>query len=176
VKFEILHRDVVYQGRAFDVARLRLRVPGGDQKHYDLVEHRDSISIIPLDGDGQVWFVRQYRVGVDGELLELPAGVLEPGERPESGAAREVREEVGMAAAELRLLGGFYLTPGYCNEFHSIFLATGLYSSPLAADPDEYLQIEKLPVAQAFQRAERGEFRDAKTMAALFLLKGALPG
>jgi len=81
-----------------------------------------------------------------------------------------------MAAAELRYLGGFYLTPGYCNEFHSIFLATGLYSAPLAADPDEYLQIEKLPVAQAFQRAEHGEFRDAKTMAALFLLKGALPG
>jgi len=101
---------------------------------------------------------------------------LEPGERPESGAAREVREEVGMAAAELRLLGGFYLTPGYCNEFHSIFLATGLYSSPLAADPDEYLQIEKISVANAYEMAAHGEFRDAKTMAALFLLKTIIPG
>jgi 8-oxo-dGTP pyrophosphatase MutT (NUDIX family) len=92
-------------------------------------------------------------------LLELPAGVAEPGEAPEISAQREIREETGMAAASIQRLGGFYLAPGYSTEFMHIFLATGLYSDPLPMDEDEILQIKKLTARQAYHLRKWRSFR-----------------
>lgn len=170
--FTIVQREKIYQGRAFGVERLHMRLPDGAVRPYDLVQHSGSVTIVPLDEHGNLLFVRQYRIGVGEELLELPAGVLNDNEDPRACAVREVREETGMAAGELRLLGDFYLAPGYSSERMYIYLATGLYPAPLEQDVDEFLQVQPIPASAALRLAQQGSLRDAKSLAALLL---ALP-
>ena len=169
MNFKILKRENTYQSRAFNIQKVDLHLPDDRTVTYDLVDHNDSISIVPLDQDGNIWFVRQYRLGPDEILLELPAGVLEDGEPPEEGASREIREEIGQSAGQLILLGDFYLAPGYASERMFVFLATQLAHAPLDADDDEFLQLEAIPASEALQMAREGHFHDAKTIASLFL-------
>ncbi|MFN7036539.1 MAG: NUDIX hydrolase [Bellilinea sp.] len=176
MNFAILQRETIYQGRAFGVEKVHLRLPDGAVRPYDLVQHSGSVTIVPLDARGNILFVKQYRIGVGEELLELPAGVLNDGEDPRECAAREIREETGMAAGELTLLGDFYLAPGYSSEHMFIFLASGLYPSPLEQDADEFLELVTLPAARALEMAHNGELRDAKSLAALMLAQKRLMG
>jgi len=166
---KILRSKNVYQGRAFDVEQVLINLPNGRQQTYDLVSHLPAVTLVPYDQDGNLWFVSQFRLGAMDELLELPAGVLEEGEAPESGAAREIREEIGKAAGELRKLGGFYMAPGYSSEFMHVFLATGLYDAPLAADADEFLKVRIIPVDEVYRMVRNNEISDGKTLSALLL-------
>ena len=171
MKFELLKSEITYKGRAFTVRQDLLRTPSGDTTNFDIIEHIGSIVLIPIDEKGQMYFVKQYRHAAGLDLLELPAGTLEPGEPPEEAAAREIREETGMAADHLKEIGSFYLAPGYSSELMHVFLATGLTHNPLAPDADEYLSVEKIPARKAIRLAESGEMQDAKTLAALLLAK-----
>ena len=173
---KILARKTTYQTRAFDIQAVELETPDGRRRTYDLVDHRDSISIVPLDPQGRILFVRQFRLGCAGPLLELPAGLLESGEDPHSGAARELREETGMAADEWVRLGEFYLAPGYANEKMTVFLARSLRPDALPADDDEFLELVALPAAEAYALARSGQIPDSKTLAALFLAEPFLKG
>jgi ADP-ribose pyrophosphatase len=172
--FEVLKSEVLMKGRAFCIRRDYLKTPDGRETKYDIIEHSGSVVIIPVDEKGNVLLVRQYRHATGGDLLELPAGTLDEDEDPEVCAAREIREETGMAAGKLTRLGDFYLAPGYSTEFMVVFLATGLSHDPLDADEDEFLSLEAIPIAEAIQMAERGEIPDAKSLAALFMAKPAL--
>ena len=172
--FTELGRERKYEGHAFNVAKVHLRLPDNRERVYDLVEHGDSITILPIDAENQVYFVRQHRIGAGGDLLELPAGVLDEGEIPLEAAQREIREEIGLAAGELRELGGFYLAPGYTDEYMTIFLARDLYHAPLDPDDDEFLNVEVMPLQEVYQKAFFGEIKDGKTLAALLLAKGIL--
>ena len=171
MKLKTLKSEKMYRGRAFDVRRDQVQLPQGKVTNLDIVEHVGAVTIVPVDTDGQMMFVRQYRHPIQGLLLELPAGTLEEGESPEVCAAREIREEIGMAAQNLQKIGEFYLAPGYSTEFMHIYLATGLSVSPLAQDPGEYIQVEKYPVKKVFQMAEQGEIIDCKTLAILTLAR-----
>ena len=167
--FTELNREKKYQGRVFDVASVQIRFPDGREKTYDLVEHGDSVTILPVDDDGNIYFVSQHRLGAAGTLLELPAGVLDPGESPLTSARRELREETGMDAREFTKLGGFYLAPGYSDEFMTVFLAAGLFDSPLDGDEDEMINLQLIPIRKAYQKASEGDIQDGKTLAALIL-------
>ena len=167
--FKTLTRRKKYQGRIFDVAEVRVRLPDGIERNYDLVEHGDSVTILPVDADGFIYFVTQHRVGSGAALMELPAGVLDEGEEPLTAARRELQEEIGMAAKEFQYLGGFYLAPGYTDEFMSVFLATDLVESILEPDEDEFIEVSRLSTSEVFRKAFRGDFADGKTLAALFL-------
>ena len=171
MKHEIQQREEMYHGRAFDVERLGLRLPDGRVRPFDLVRHNPSITVIPVTADGHFLFVRQFRIGVAGLLLDLPAGVLEKDEDPLEGARRELREETGMDASELREIGAAYLAAGYCDEFMHFFLARGLTPAPLDQDEDEFLTLESFSIQETFAMARRGEIADAKTLAALFLVE-----
>lgn len=171
MKFELLRSEKAYEGRAFSVRRDHLLTPSGNTVKYDIIEHIGSVNIVPVDENGQIYFVRQYRHAAEMDLLELPAGTLEPGEAPEEAAAREIREEIGMAAQNIKEIGSFYLAPGYSTELMHVFLATGLSHDPLDPDADEYLSVEKIPIEAALRLAESGQMQDAKSMAALFLAK-----
>ena len=167
--FKILDRESVYQGRAFKVQKVFLELPNQKQRYYDLVDHNDSVTILPIDKNGDVYFVTQYRLGSQSQLLELPAGVIEDNELPEVCAMRELQEEIGMAAEDLQLLGDFFLVPGYCNEHMYTYLATGLYPSTLAQDADEFLKVSKISYPQVLEMMRSGKIQDAKTLATLAL-------
>ena len=173
--YELLHSETLLKGRAFVIRRDEVRLPDGRTAKLDIVEHHGSVVIIPVDADGNLLFVRQYRHAAGLDLLELPAGTLEPGEDPAECAAREVREETGMAAGRLEELGRFYLAPGYSTEFMVVYLARDLRHDPLQADADEFLQVEAVPLAEALRLAQSGEMPDAKSLAALFLAGPRLP-
>jgi ADP-ribose pyrophosphatase len=167
--FETLHSEVRYRGKAFDVRKDEVSLPHGGTTALDIVEHSGAVTIFPIDIDGRVWLVRQYRHATGGEILELPAGTLEEGEDPEACALREVQEEIGMAAGRMQKIGEFYLAPGYSTEFMHVYLATRLTPSSLPGDEDEYLRVENYPLAQLLDMASTGRIRDAKTLAALYL-------
>ena len=167
--FTLLGKEKQYQGHAFDVAKVHARLPNGKERDYDLVQHADSIAIVPVDQAGRIYFVTQYRIGAESELLELPAGVMEAGETPLECAEREIREEIGMAAEEMQPLGGFYLAAGYANEFMTVFLARGLYNAPLAPDADEFLNVTSFSIDETYQMAHSGTLEDSKSLAALLL-------
>ena len=170
MSFELLKSEIVYSGRAFTVRRDTLRLPNGRETRYDIVDHPGSVIILPLDDQGNVLFVRQYRHAAGLDLLELPAGVLDEGEDSETCARRELREETGMAAGQLEYIGGFYLAPGYSTEFMYTYLATALQPDPLEADSDEFLTVETIPLVQALAMARRAEIPDAKSLAALLMI------
>lgn len=169
---QTINREKLYTGPVFDVDKVYLQLPDGRERVYDLVEHGGSVTIVPVDDEDKIYFVTQYRVGANECLLELPAGVLEKGEEPLVSAEREIREEIGMGAREITSLGSFYLAPGYTTEYMTIFLARGLYPSPLDPDEDEFLEIVSMPIDAVYQKAFSGEIQDGKTLAALLL---ALP-
>ncbi len=169
--FELIKSESLFQGRAFKIRRDSLKTPDGRQTKYDIVEHTGSVVILPIDEQGNLLFVRQYRHAAGLDLLELPAGTRDGDEPHEICAAREIREETGMAAGRLEKIGEFYLAPGYSTEFMVVFLATDLSRNPLQADEDEFLQVETIPVKKALEMAEQGDVPDAKSLAALFLAK-----
>lgn len=162
-------KEICYRGRAFDVAKVRVHLPDKRRRTYDLVVHGDAVTILPVSAQREIYFVSQYRVGAGQTVLELPAGVIDGSETPLVCAQREVREEIGLAARRLQLLGGFYQTPGYSDEYMSVFLASDLYPAALAPDADEFLNVSVLSIEETYHRAFSGGFQDAKTLAALLL-------
>ena len=169
--FETIQSDNKYCGRAFSVRQDQVKLPNGDTAELDIVEHVGAVTIVPIDADGDIWFVRQYRHAARLEILELPAGTLEDGENPDICAHRETREEIGMAPGDLQKMGEFYLAPGYSTEYMHVYLATDLKPDPLPSDTDEFLSIESYPAEKAFSMVESGEIKDAKSLAALLLLQ-----
>jgi ADP-ribose pyrophosphatase len=171
MEFKTIQSEIIYRGRVFNVRKDLVELPGGKTTYLDIVEHYGAVTLIPVDEEGYIWFVRQYRHPAGIEMIELPAGVMEPGESPEECAHREVREETGMAADEIHQVGEFYLAPGYSTEFMHVFLATGLHPAPLPGDIDEILSVERISKKEVYAMAEAGHFHDSKTLAALCLAR-----
>ena len=170
----ILSRKTLMQLRPFDVERVHFRLPDGRERDYDLVQHLDAVTILPVDKLGQVHLVRQYRIGAEQELLELPAGVMDPGEEPEMTARRELREEIGKDCGELIRLGGFYMAAGYSSEYMHVFLALNLEESPLEQDDDEFLTTVIVPISELLEMAQDGRLPDGKSLSTLLLARQEL--
>jgi ADP-ribose pyrophosphatase len=133
----------------------------------EVVRHPGAAAIVPVDGEGNVTLVRQYRYALDDWLLEVPAGTLRPGEAVDGCARRELAEEAGLAAETLEPLGSIVTAPGFTDERIHLFLARGLRAVPQDLDDDENLRVERLPFAEAVRRARSGEIDDAKSVCAL---------
>jgi ADP-ribose pyrophosphatase len=169
MNFEWLDEEEKYRGRAFAVEKVKVRLPDGRETYYDYVKHSGAVTIVPVDDQNRILFVSQYRMGVKGILLELPAGTLEKDEDPAICAAREIREETGMAAGKVIKLGEFFLAPGYSSEYMHVYLMTELYPAPLNHDDDEFLQTEAIPVDKVLEMIYTDQIRDGKTLACLLL-------
>jgi ADP-ribose pyrophosphatase len=169
--YEILHTETIYHGRAFDVRRDEIRLPDGKTARLEIVDHTGAVTLVPVDDQKRVLFVRQYRHAAGEVLLELPAGMVEPGELPLDCARREIREETGMAAGRIELIGEYYLAPGYSTEFMHVYLAADLHPDPLPGDADEFISVEAIPIEVVLRMVEDGKIHDAKTLASLMLAK-----
>ncbi len=159
----------VFETKLFTVKQVTLSLPDGKNREYDFVSIQNAVTILPIDNEGFVYFVKQYRIGSRSELLELPAGKIEMNEDPQITAERELREEIGMAASEMIHLGNFYMSPGYSSEYMYCYLARGLFHAPLAPDADEFLHLVKLPLSEVRRLMKERLIVDGKTLAVLML-------
>lgn len=167
--YEIKKTTTAYKGHIFSVEKVEVVLPDDKARVYERVNLQNAVTILPIDDEGNVYFVRQYRIGSNSVLLELPAGKIEAGEGAQETAEREIREEIGLAAREMLPIGGFYMSPGYSTEYMYCFLAKGLYRSPLSPDADEFLNVEKIPLEQVKRMTAAGELPDSKSLAAFML-------
>ena len=161
--------EQVFEGRVVRVRVDSLLLADGSQASREVVEHRPSVVVVPIDAEGNVALVRQYRHPAGQTLLEAPAGVVEGSESPDDCAQRELQEEVGYFSKDQRALGGFWMSPGYCTEFMYAYLARDLVPSRLQADDDEDIRVESLPLSRIPSLIRAGEIQDAKSIAALLM-------
>ncbi|HEX8891435.1 MAG TPA: NUDIX hydrolase [Pyrinomonadaceae bacterium] len=176
---EILDTEEVYHGRVIDVAVYTVRERDVTYKR-EVVHHPGGAGVVAVFDDNTVALVRQYRQPPVRYLLELPAGRLNPPERPEECAARELEEEIGVRAGRLEKLSEFFTTPGFCEEKLWVYLATDLRETKQNLEGDEMLEIERVSFPRAFEMIVDGEIEDAKTIIGLLLtaqrLGLAMPG
>ncbi|HLZ72455.1 MAG TPA: NUDIX hydrolase [Dehalococcoidia bacterium] len=164
---QTLHSERIYDGKVVKLRVDRVRMDGGREVQREVVEHAGAVAIVPIDADGRVLLVRQYRTPAGRALLEAPAGGLDADEQPEAAAQRELQEETGYRAATIRRLAGFYTAPGYSTEFIHVYLAEGLSESKLAADDDEQIEVERHTLAEALAMIADGRICDAKSIIGL---------
>jgi ADP-ribose pyrophosphatase len=158
----------VHDGRVVKLSLEEVRLPNGNTVTLEVIKHPGAAAVVPVDRDGNVILVRQYRHATGSWLLEIPAGKLDhPGEAPEDCALREVEEETGYRAGNLASLGWIWTTPGFTDEKIWLFLASDLIPTRASLQPDEVLTVEKLPLAEAVRQAAAGEIVDGKSVCAL---------
>ena len=165
----------IYKGRIVDLRVERVTLPNGAEVDLELMHHPGAAAVVAADEHDRVVLIRQYRHAAGGYIWELPAGVLAPDEPPEACAARELAEETGVVARELRHLGTILTTPGFCDERIHLFLARGLMDGSHAREFDEAIaEIARVPLAEALARVRNGEIVDGKTIVGLHLAAAAL--
>ncbi|MFN2501025.1 MAG: NUDIX hydrolase [Pyrinomonadaceae bacterium] len=159
--------DVIYKGQIFDVRIDEIQM--GESRHKrEVVVHKGSAVIIPVFENNTVALVRQFRQPAGKSLLEIPAGSLDGDESPETGAARELEEEIGVKAHKIEKLSEFWVSPGFLTEKMHLFLATQLTNVGQNLDNDEDLEIERYSFSELFEMLSRGEIEDAKTVIAIY--------
>ena len=159
----------IYEGRIVSLREDTVELAGGRRAEREVVEHAQVVAIVPLDDDGNVVLVRQYRLPAQEALLEAPAGGVDPGESVEAAAQRELQEETGYRAERLERLAGFFVSPGFCTEFVHVFLATGLSESRIDADADEEIEVQRVSMSEAVRLVELGAIKDAKSIIGILL-------
>ena len=154
-----------YKGIIVDVKTDLVQLSNGAVTLREVVHHPGGVCVAAVDDEGRIALVRQFRYPFGAHLTELPAGKLEPGEDPLPAAKRELSEETGLEADSWQSLGELYTSPGFSTEVLHIYLATGLHQGAAHPDPNEFLDILRLPLAELLSQIEGGEIQDAKTVA-----------
>ncbi len=164
---KVLSSRHVYAGRLFDLKVDEVEFPDGVIAQRETIRHPGAVAMIATDAEGRVLLVSQYRHPAGTRMLEVPAGTLEPGEDPVKAAERELQEEVGYRPRKLEDIGGFYVAPGYCDEFIRLFVCTDLEQTATDPDEDEDIEITALRPEDALARVENGDITDAKSIIGL---------
>ncbi|HEU0114175.1 MAG TPA: NUDIX hydrolase [Thermomicrobiales bacterium] len=171
------HDETLASRRGYDGAWLHVRVddarlPSGRIRPREVVEHPGAVAIVALTVADEVVLLRQFHHAIGRSLLGLPAGTLEPGETPVATARRELREETGYVAGEMRELASYYTSPGYTDERLTIFLAVDCVLAPTERDADELIAVAAVPLAAipALVTPGPNQLRDAKSLIGLLLL------
>jgi ADP-ribose pyrophosphatase len=165
--FKVLKAEKIYSGRVVGLSRETIAFPDGKEAVREIVRHPGASAMVPMISPTEVILIKQFRYSAKKMLWEIPAGTLEPGETALACAERELVEEIGYRAGKMTPLGGFYTSPGFCNEFLHLFLATDLEPSQSNLDKDERLEVHRMPMKEALRKIETGDIIDAKTIAGL---------
>jgi ADP-ribose pyrophosphatase len=169
-----LSSQTIYQGRIIHLHVDEVELPDGKASKREIVTHPGAVAVVPLDADGNVLLVRQYRHAAQRVLLEIPAGTLKANENPDDCVRRELQEETGYKPSKLEKLGGIFVAPGYTTEYIHLYLATGLIESRLDMDEDEFIEVERVSLDQAVELIRSGEIADGKSVSALLMVKDRL--
>ncbi len=157
----------VYEGIIVQVDMDKAQLPNGRIARREVVRHPGGVAVLPLNDDGTVTLVKQYRYPFAQVLTEIPAGKLDPNEEPKTGALRELREEIGAQVGELIDLGAIYPSPGFCQEVLYLYLARNLVYGEQCPDEDEFLELVRVPFDELLEQAMNGTIKDGKTVTAV---------
>jgi 8-oxo-dGDP phosphatase len=170
--FRAVGEKTVWSGRRIAAAQVQIEGPGGERHEREVVHHPGAVATVPLHDDGTITLVRQYRAALDRDMWEIPAGLRDvDGEPVEETAARELAEEAGLAAEQLRHLVTFHNSPGFADESVVIFLATGLSVVPddRQGPEEQHMTIERVSLDEALAMVHDGRITDAKTLIGVLL-------
>jgi ADP-ribose pyrophosphatase len=171
----VLRTKIVYQGKYVRTEEQTLQLPNGTEAVREIVAPPDAVGILPIDKNGMVYLVRQYRPAIRQITLEIPAGILDPGEQPEETARRESAEEIGLIPKTLTFLLSYYHSVGFSTGKIHLFLATDLVpASDAHTDPEEFLERISMPLETLYQKSIRGEIVDSKTLLAVLWYRDRL--
>ena len=163
-----LSRERVFDGIILHIDHVTNQLPNGKAAKREIAVHVGASAVLPIDAEGNIYLVRQFRAPIDQILLEIPAGKLDSVDEDRLLAAkRELKEETGLEAENWLHLTDTFTTPGFSNERISLYLARKLHQSEACPDEDEFLNLVKLPFQEALAMVLRGEIRDAKTQIAI---------
>ncbi len=175
LKEKTLKENIIFEGRIFTVRKDEIQLPNGHKSTREVAYHNGGVCVAPLTENNELIVVEQFRYPYKEILTEIPAGKLEKGEDPYDAGMRELEEETGYVARELKSLGKFYPTPGYCSEVIHIYYADELEFKKQNLDEGEFLQVGKIKLEDAVKMVMNGEIRDGKTQTAILklaLIKG----
>jgi len=166
----------VFSGRVLDLDVDTVRFPDGSVGDLEMIRHPGASAVVPFvsdphGADPEVLLIRQFRHAAERYVWEIPAGRLEPGEPPEACARRELEEEAGVTAGELRRLTTIYTTPGFTDERIHLFLASSLGEGTERREADEFLEVHRMPWSRVLRLIDEGEVEDGKTLVALMFVE-----
>lgn len=169
-----LTTDKVYSGKLLNIYRDTVLLENGNTSVREIAKHPGGVCVAALEDDGSLWFVRQYRYAVGEDVLELPAGKLEPGEDPDDAIVRELKEETGCTADSIIKVSASFPSPGYTSEVLHLYIARGLHHGDQHLDEDEDLDAFRIPLADAVKMVMNGEIRDSKTQTLILMAEKIL--
>ncbi|MBW1989883.1 MAG: NUDIX hydrolase [Deltaproteobacteria bacterium] len=161
--------ETVFSGRVFKVVREEVDLPSGRRARLDLVKHPGAAAVVPIDDQGRVILLRQYRHAAGGWIWEIPAGTLDPGEDMEQCARRELAEETGYSAESFEKIAELLPAPGYTTERIHVFVARDLSPAKQSLDPGEVLEVHRVDLAEARAMVADGRIQDSKTVCGVLL-------
>lgn len=173
IEEKTLNTNKIYEGKIINLQVDEVELPDGNVAKREIVKHPGAVAVIALTAENKIVMVEQYRKPLERSLLEIPAGKLEPGEKPELSIVRELEEETGYAAGKLEHLISFYTSPGFADELVHLYIATDIkkVENPLAGDEDEFVELEEVTLEQAIKYVEEKRIYDAKTAYAVLYLQ-----
>lgn len=168
-----LKSQQIFDGSLIQVEKQIVRLQNGNTAERELVHHGPAVAIVACDDEGRLIMVKQYRKAIEKAILEVPAGLIDPGEDRLAAAKREFEEETAYQAKYWEELDGFYLSPGYLDEFIQLYWAEDLkeVENPLPQDADEHIEVFHLTLDEAKAAVSRGDIVDAKTIYAIQVLE-----
>jgi ADP-ribose pyrophosphatase len=164
---KLLKRKYVFKGRALKTRVDTIIDAEGQRCTREVIERNDCVAVVAVDAEDNILLVNQFRTPAWKNLLEIPAGGIEPGEDPDSTVIREMQEETGFKPAKVARMCGGYLSPGYANEYCFIYFATDLTYDPLRAEDTAGIKLVKIPAAQIMEAIASGRIQDIKSVAGL---------
>lgn len=170
-KEETMSSEIIYNGKIINLRVDTVELPEHKYQKREIVEHPGAVAVLAINDKKEIIFVRQFRKPIEEVLLEIPAGKLEEGEEPKECAIRELKEETGYEAKNIKFLNEFYTSAGFSNEKMYLYLATDLQEGECCPDEDEYVDVINIDIKKALDMVTNNEIKDSKTIIGILLSK-----